>query len=649
MTDRGLAIGVFIRDRAEQFRPTIRSLRAAFPGERISIASWNSQLVAAATEAFGDANDIAIETAFSAGELANQLAARGATTVIAVDDTVVVHPEFASSFDESLHDPRVVACCYLSNGAGYLSFPFARSPSNHQIGDHDEWSLADALAEQPTVAPVPVPFAAGGLVTFSGGALRTFPLVVAGARRLEAVAAEFSVRVAARSFRTMLDTRQFVSRPSDTTVAAGSSLLDDEEIAWIKSIHRHGASLLDTDPELGRAPFWAALTCARVKALGLRLVIDGTCLGPKEMGTQVQTLALIEHLAGRPEVASLGVALNGPVPPYAASALAHEKVVAQPCPRNDFSPFGDVDVIHRPFQPDLEFDAAQVGRTATRTVVTMQDVIAYQNAGYLPDARSWYDLRHKVRTAVETVDGVVAISHDTVEQLRLEGLPIAPDRLFVAENGVDHLRGDEPATVPDIIGRRRLVSEAFVTVIGANYGHKNRDLAIRAVGELRRRGHDLRLVVVGALVPTGSLRAAEARALDDLDRGGDGSDWIIPIADVSSTDRNWLLRHAALVLYPTSAEGFGLVPFESAVFGTPTVSVGFGPLDEVTPEIPVRAATWDPVDLADACAQLLDDPHLARRQVDAARSAASTYTWERTAGLLVDVYRTLLSRPAKEW
>ncbi len=110
-----------------------------------------------------------------------------------------------------------------------------------------------------------------------------------------------------------------------------------------------------------------------------------------------------------------------------------------------------------------------------------------------------------------------------------------------------------------------------------------------------------------------------------------------------------MLRHAALVLYPTSAEGFGLVPFESAMFGTATVSVGFGPLHEVAPDLPVRALSWDPVDLADACAQLLDDPHLARRQVDAARSAASTYTWERTAGLLVDVYRTLLSRPAKEW
>lgn len=647
-THRSIGIAVFVRDRAEQFRATLRSLRTAFPDITVEVGTWTPALRAAVEESFGDQPGVAISTRFSVAEMANALA-QTHDVVIAVDDTVVLAPGFADGFAAALDDPRVVACSYLSNGAGYLSFPYARSPSNHQIGDHDEGSLAEVLAEEPVVGPVPVPFASGGLIAFAGHALRTFPLVTAGARRLEAVAAEFSVRVAGRSFQTVLDTRHFVSRPSDTTVAAGSSLLDDEEIAWIKSVHRHGASVLDTDPELGTAPVWAALTVARVKALGIRLVIDGSCLGPKEMGTQVQTLALVEQLAARPEIASLGVALLGPVPPYAAAALAHDKVVAQPCPRNDFSAFGDVDVIHRPFQPDLEFDATAVSRTALRTLVTMQDVIAYQNASYVPDARAWYELRAKVRRAVSSVDGVVAISHDTVQQLQLEGLPIDPTRLFVAENGVDHLRGDEPATTPDALLRQGAVGDPFILVIGANYGHKNRDLALSAVGELRRRGHRHRLVVVGALVPNGSVRAAEALALDRLDSSGQGSDWIVPVADVSSTDRNWLLRHADLVLYPTSAEGFGLVPFEAAVFGTPTVSVGFGPLEEVLPESPVRAATWNPVDLADACAALLDDASLAGRQIDAARSAASTYTWARTAGLLIGAYRALLARPAKEW
>ncbi len=308
------AIGIFVRDRPEQFRPTVRSLRAAFPGQEITIATWTPELSAELERSFGQAADVTLAVAaFSAAELANHLAP-GVDVVIAVDDTVVVGPAFAAGYAGAFADARVVATCYLSNGAGYLSFPFARSPSNHQIADHDESSLAEALAAEPVLAPVPVPFAAGGLVTFSAAALRTFPLRTDGGRRLEPLAAEFSIRLAKRSFQTMLDTRHFVSRPSDTTVAQMSSLLGPEEIAWISSLHRHAPALLDTDPELGEAPFWGALTVARVKALGVRLVIDGTCLGPKEMGTQVQTLALIEQLAERPEVVSLGVALNGPVP-----------------------------------------------------------------------------------------------------------------------------------------------------------------------------------------------------------------------------------------------------------------------------------------------------------------------------------------------
>lgn len=648
MSDRRLALAVFVRDRAEQFRPTVRSLRAAFAGHEIVLGSWRPDLMEEIRRVFGADDDVRIVDAFSAADLANRVAP-GADVVVAIEDTVVVGPTFGDGFDDAFDDPRVAACCYLSNGAGYLSFPFARSPSNHQIADHDEASLADALAQAPVVPPVPVPFASGGLVAFSGAALRAFPLRTDGGQRIEVMAAEWSVRLATRSFRTMLDTRHFVSRPSDTSVSPGSSLLDDAEIDWIRSLHRHAASLLDTDVELGEAPYWSALTVARVKAMGIRLVIDGTCLGPKEMGTQVQTLALIQHLADRPEITSLGVALNGPVPSYAATVLAHPKVVAHACPRNDFSAFGDVDVIHRPFQPDLEFDAEAVSRTASRTVVTMQDVIAYQNPSYVADAPRWYELRRKVRRAVETVDGVISISHDTVEQLRLEGLPIDPSRLFVAENGVDHLRGDEAATTPGVVMRRGLGAASFVVVLGANYGHKNRDLAIRAVGELRSRGHDLWLVEVGALVPSGSLRSEEAHALDDLDRRGIGTDWVITMPDVSSAERNWLLRHATLVLYPTSAEGFGLVPFESATFGTPTVSVGFGPLDEVAPDLPVRALSWDPTDLADACDRLLADEDLRSRQVDAAAAAGATYTWDRTARLLVDAYRTLLARPAKEW
>ncbi len=73
---------------------------------------------------------------------------------------------------------------------------------------------------------------------------------------------------------------------------------------------------------------------------------------------------------------------------------------------------------------------------------------------------------------------------------------------------------------------------------------------------------------------------------------------VFVLPDLPSPERNWLMRHADLVLYPSSAEGFGLVPFEAARFGTPTLFTRFGPLQELAPDIPVAAEDWSPDTLA---------------------------------------------------
>jgi glycosyltransferase involved in cell wall biosynthesis len=223
----------------------------------------------------------------------------------------------------------------------------------------------------------------------------------------------------------------------------------------------------------------------------------------------------------------------------------------------------------------------------------------------------------------------------------MERLPVEPDRLFVAENGTDHLTGDEAGWMPAELQRRGFLAGEFAAVLGVNYSHKNRDLAVRAFTELRERGIAMSLVCVGALAPQGTSRVHEARAASRYD-----SD-VFVIPDVSSEERNWLLRHASVVLYPTSAEGFGLVPYEAARFGTPTVLVPFGPLRETAGSLPVGAANWTPQALADAAEALVRDPALAQQQVSAALEAGTSYTWDRTAANLVRVYRSILARPSR--
>jgi glycosyltransferase involved in cell wall biosynthesis len=127
---------------------------------------------------------------------------------------------------------------------------------------------------------------------------------------------------------------------------------------------------------------------------------------------------------------------------------------------------------------------------------------------------------------------------------------------------------------------------------------------------------------------------------------GVDDDGVANLLDVSSAERNWLLRHADVVVYPTSAEGFGFVPFEAAAFGTPTVAVSFGPLAEVQPDSDFAATSWQPGDLADAVERLLDDPDAIRAAVTGTRQSGNELTWDRSAEMLVELYRRALACPA---
>jgi glycosyltransferase involved in cell wall biosynthesis len=145
--------------------------------------------------------------------------------------------------------------------------------------------------------------------------------------------------------------------------------------------------------------------------------------------------------------------------------------------------------------------------------------------------------------------------------------------------------------------------------------------------------------MAGVVVPVGSTRNEEV-----LVAAGGLQPIVLP--DVSDSERNWLLRHASVVLYPTSAEGFGLVPFEAAEFDTPTVFVSFGPLAEFLDGVPVAARDWTPGALADAVAAVVGDPGVASAQVAAVKKVAAGLTWDAAAEQLVRTYLDALSRPS---
>lgn len=578
---------LFAGGRPEPWVATVASLRAAHPGMGVLAGGPNPSqlgpLVAAGARAV---------TARSLAELANRVAVEQRSHVLLLTAPATVP---AGGVDGALllvDDDLAIAT---------VSFLHGFAAGDPVDGD-----------------PVPVPWATGPAVVLAGPAVSAAgPLAEDIGLRPELVVADFSARARRRGLFDLLDPT--VPWPDQAPAAH----LTDDERRWLFARHPFLAAL--GDDEAAIAALAPARAPARAAVQGLRIVIDGSWHGGWEMGTQVQALALVDALARRADVARVGVALAAPPSPSAARVLGHPKVDARVALR-DLTDLGPADVVHRPFQPDGALDVASWRTVGTRTVVTILDLIAYHVGAYFPSGAAWAAHRRGVRRTVAEVDGVVTISNDVAHRIRLERLPVQADRLFVVGLGTDHLAGDEPEAAPagvDALGGR------FLLVLGAGYSHKNRDLAVRAAAELRRRGHDLGIVLAGA-------------AFGGDDVAGDG---VMTLPHVAAAERNWLLRHADAVLYPSSAEGFGLVPYEAARFGTPTVLVPVGPLAGLAAHLPVVAVDWAPPTLAGATQALLEDPALAAEQVRATLAVAGSQTWDAAARGLVAVYRRLLARP----
>jgi len=537
-------------------------------------------------------------------------------------------------------DPRLATVSFLSNAAGYLSFPHRNSPGMPDLSGHDETSATAALRTlSPDAGPVPIPLPAGSAIAINCSVLSLLGGLdgLAGAGLREAIA-QLALRASRRGFQHRLDAGTFVASLYDD-VPPMEPAEEEASRRRLHEAHPSFPSLYDQQKHVGTSPAAIAMDVARSKIEGLRILIDGSCLGPMEMGTQVQTVELVRALARRADVASISLAVpHAHMPAYAADLLLDAKISVYDSHELQFTGAHMVDIVHRPFQPDRGIPWDRWRGLGKRVLVTLQDLIAYRIGAYHPGGDEWLRYRHNIAEACSRSDGVVAISSDTRASIEEECLDIARERIYTVKNGTNHLDASALEETPVPLVERGLASMPFLLVLGATYAHKNRDLAIRTWCKLREQGEHIALVMAGANVPRGSSQDDEALAREGVD-----DELIVVMPDVSSSVRTWLLRHASVVLYTTSAEGFGLVPFEAAAMGTPTVHVNFGPLKELMHDAPVPSR-WLVDELADYALELLRHPTAKRHNIDRILRSGASLTWDETARGLVDAYRHSLAR-----
>ena len=387
---------------------------------------------------------------------------------------------------------------------------------------------------------------------------------------------------------------------------------------------------------------YAALASPRANSDSLSMTIDGTWLGPHQTGAQVLTTAAIEALAAHPRVGTIRLVGVPKLPAYAAhladlpdvSLLTIDEAMAgEP-----------TDAIWYPNQIDQRVNIGAARKLGRRVITTYLDLIAYDIPRYHASTDAWAAYRSLQRRIALSVDGITTISADVAERLLQEVPRQSVDRVQSIPLGLDHVSAIRREPGADLANlRTELGTRPFVLVLGNDFHHKNRDFAIEVWEQALANGVNCDLVLAGLHVKSSSSREREEELLaQHTNLRGQAH----AIGHVTPESREWLLANSAAVLYPSSAEGFGFIPYEAAALGTPSTFAGFGPLAEISGVSDVPR-TWSVEAFAADLTDLLGNPEAAQQRVVNLRAAIARSTWAGFADQFVAfIERVCVMEPA---
>jgi glycosyltransferase involved in cell wall biosynthesis len=237
------------------------------------------------------------------------------------------------------------------------------------------------------------------------------------------------------------------------------------------------------------------------------------------------------------------------------------------------------------------------GLPGDRTVVTCHDLHPLSGrTGSL--RRALYRRRvEKLRRAAR----VVAVSEFAARSAR-ELLGVAAERIVVVRNPLDRFFLETPADAEVARARSqvRLAPRGYALHVGASWPYKNLENAIRALGEIERRGTPLPLVKIGAALTS----AQRALAVTERVR-------VLELGERTREELRTIYRDAALLLYPSWQEGWGWPVAEAMACGTPVVASGAGALAELAGGAALEVDPADVRAMASAVARVVAEPALA--------------------------------------
>jgi glycosyltransferase involved in cell wall biosynthesis len=290
-----------------------------------------------------------------------------------------------------------------------------------------------------------------------------------------------------------------------------------------------------------------------------------------------------------------------------------------------------VDVHHGPHYTMPE-------RARVPRVVTIHDLTFFDHPEWHEGAKVRV-FRRAIRVAARKADALVCVSAVTAARLDALLAPAAP--VHVIPHGVDHERFRPVEALPDPVATadrealaRLGARPPYVAFVGTVEPRKGVPTLVEAFDRVAGHpsGRDLSLVVAGGEGWDGGATTRAIAAARHRDR-------IVRTGYVGEAAVAALLRHAAVVAYPSMGEGFGLPALEALACGAPLVTTAGSAMEEVAGDAAVLVPPGDAGALADAVEAVVAGGEATADRRRGGLEVAARFTWEASASAHLAVYR----------
>jgi len=291
--------------------------------------------------------------------------------------------------------------------------------------------------------------------------------------------------------------------------------------------------------------------------------------------------------------------------------------------------FSGLDIIHNPAHFPL------LRKPGKKYISTIHDLTAVINP-------EWHQLHRVISTKfllpklILDSERIITISHHSKNDL-IRYYRVPEQKIDVTYLGASKNYTKLDDQIVNSIKKKYNLNFPFVLSVGTLEPRKNIPSLIRAFALIRKKIPELKLVIVGQ---KGWGYANIFRMLTDLNLVQD----VIFLQYLPHEDLPAIYNAAALFVYPSLYEGFGLPPLEAMQCGIPVITSNTSSLPEIMGDSGIMVDPLDIDDLADKMSLLLTDDQLRRENIRYNLSRSRQFSWEKCAQQTTEIFKDVCNK-----